>query len=321
MQDNQIDVTAIGTLAVDYFALVPSIPAADEKIMSEGYEVHPGGVAGNVMTQLARLGVSTGWFGKIGDDEAGKIVLEDLAKEGVDKSHVEVIKGEHTMFTWILVNKNGGRSITMFPNVLIKLTAEDVESKHREYITSSRVLHTEACLLPLKPVVRAMEIAKQSGVKIVFNLDVTPTYFVKEANLATEIEMKRALELADVLIPCKNAAKELIGSDDFIKDGKKLLDYGSNVVAITLGEKGCIVFDHKDTYVGHGYRVKVVDTTGAGDAFHGGFIYSVLKGLSLKHAGAFANACGALCCTKVGARSSGTLREVERLIQNERTEE
>jgi sugar/nucleoside kinase (ribokinase family) len=209
----------------------------------------------------------------------------------------------------------------MFPNVLIKLTAEDVESKHRAYIISSRVLHTEACLLPLKPVVKAMEIAKESGVKIVFNLDVTPAYFVKEAELATEAEMKRAIELTDVLIPCKNAAKELIGSDDFVKDGRKLLDHGSDVVAITLGDKGCVVLDSKSTYTVPGYRVKVVDTTGAGDAFHGGFIYSVLKGFSLKHAGIFANACGALCCTKVGARSSGTLREVEQLIQNGRISE
>jgi sugar/nucleoside kinase (ribokinase family) len=316
MHDNRVEVTAIGTLAVDYFALVPSIPAVEEKIMSEGYAVHPGGVAGNVITQLARLGVRAGWFGKIGDDEAGKIVLEDLAKEGIDSSHVEIVKGENTMFTWIQVNKEGGRSITMFPNVLIKLTAEDVESTHREYIASSRVLHAEACLLPLRPVVKAMEIAKENGVKIVFNLDVTPTYFVKDAQRATEREMKRAFELADVLIPCKNAAKELIGSDDFVKDGRNLLDYGSRVVAVTLGDRGCIVLDRENTYVAPAYRVKVVDTTGAGDAFQGGFIYSVLKGFSLEKAGTFANACGALCCTKVGARSSGTLRDVEELIRN-----
>ncbi len=317
MQKNRnIDVTAVGALAVDYFALVSSIPAVEEKIMSQGYEVHPGGVAGNVMTQLARLGVSTGWLGKIGGDEAGNVLLKDLDKEGIDTSHVEVVKGEHTMFTWIQVNKNGGRSITMFPNVLIKLTAEDVETKHSEYIASSRVLHAEACLLPLKPVLMAMEIAKECGVKIVFNLDVTPSYFVKEARLATDREMKRALELSDVLIPCKNAAKELIDSDDFVKDGRKLLDYGSRAAAITLGEKGCIVLDGTSMYTVPAYRIKVVDTTGAGDAFHGGFIYSVLKGFSLKKAGTFANACGAICCTKVSARSSGSLHEVEQLIRN-----
>ena len=168
------------------------------------------------------------------------MLLKDLEKEWIDSSHVEVVKGEHMMFTWIQVNKNGGRSITMFPNVLIKLTAEDVESKHREDIASSRVLHAEA-------------------------------------RLATEREMKRALELSDVLIPCKNAAKELIDSDDFIKDGRKLLEYGSRAAAITLGEKGCIVLDGTSMYTVPAYRIKVVDTTGEGDAFHGGFIYNVLN--------------------------------------------
>ncbi len=88
MSGNCVDVTAIGTLAVDYFAILPSIPAVDEKIMAEEYEIHPGGVAGNVLTQLGRLGVRAGWIGKIGNDEAGKILLGDFEKEGIDTSHV-----------------------------------------------------------------------------------------------------------------------------------------------------------------------------------------------------------------------------------------
>ena len=102
-----MDVVGIGCLAVDYFALLPSIPAADEKIMAEKYEVHPGGVAGNVMTQLARLDVRAGWLGKIGNDDAGTVILEDFENEGIDASHVQVIEGEHSMFTWIQVNRQG----------------------------------------------------------------------------------------------------------------------------------------------------------------------------------------------------------------------
>ncbi|MCK4818274.1 carbohydrate kinase family protein, partial [bacterium] len=243
MSNRLVEVTAVGSLAVDYFALVPSIPSADQKIMIEGYEIHPGGVAGNVLTQLGRLGVNSGWFGKIGDDDAGKTLLEDFRNEGIDSSHAEVAKGEHSMFTWIQVDKTGDRAITMFPNVLVKLTDKDVERRHKEYIQSSKVLFTEACLMPLKPILKAMEIAKESEVKIVFDLDVPPSYFVKEAKLATDEEMKRALELTDVLIPCKSAAKELIGSDDFVKKAHNLLKFGPRVVAITLGKDGCVVLD------------------------------------------------------------------------------
>ncbi len=283
--------------------------------MAKGYEVHTGGVAGNVLTQLGRLGVRSGWFGKVGDDEAGRLLLEDFRREGIDRSHAEVVKDEYSMFTWIQVNDRGERSITMFPNVLVKLTVEDVIQKHAQYIASSKVLHAEACLLPLKPVIKAMEIAKEQGVTIVFDLDVLPSYFVDEARLASKEEMLHALELADVLIPCKSAARELIKSDSIEQHAEKLLDYGPKVVAITLGEKGCIVLDRKNFVRIPAYKVRVVDTTGAGDAFHGGFIYGVLKGFNLEESGRFANGCGAICCTRVGARSMGRMDDVLQLME------
>ena len=129
-----MEVVTVGAMAVDYFALLPSIPAADEKIIADKHEVHPGGVAGNVATQLARLNVHAGWFGKIGHDDTGRIILDDFKKERIDASHVEVVEGEQSMFTWIQVNAQGERSITMFPNVLVKLTSDDVSHKHAGYI-------------------------------------------------------------------------------------------------------------------------------------------------------------------------------------------
>jgi sulfofructose kinase len=314
MVEKAMDVVAIGTLAVDYYALLPSIPGADQKIMAEAYEIHPGGVAGNVMTQVARLGARAGWFGKIGDDESGKIILGDFERENIDTSHTEVVEGKHSMFTWIQVNRHGERSITMFPNVLFELTPDEVERKHGDYIRSARFIHTEACLLPLKPVLRAMEIAKESGVRVVFDLDVSPRYFIEEAGAATREEMERALELTDVLIPCKSAARELIGSQDIVGNARRLLERGPQAAAITLGKEGCIVLDRSSHFVLPAFQVDVVDTTGAGDAFHGGFIYSLLRGFSLEDAGRFSNACGSIACTRVGARSSGRLREVEELL-------
>jgi sugar/nucleoside kinase (ribokinase family) len=314
MKSTSVDVVAVGTLAVDYFALLTTIPAADQKVMAEEFEIHTGGVAGNVITQIARLGARAGWFGKIGDDESGRIIFDDFKKEGIDTSHTEIVEGKHSMFTWIQVNRQGERSITMFPNVLKELTAEDVERKHADYIGSARLIHTEACLLPLSPVLKAIEIAKQHNTTVVFDLDVSPRYFVEEAGLATHKEMRRVLELCDVLIPCKSAARELIGSDDILSEAHKLLDYGPEIVAVTLGRQGCVVLDRQSCREIPGFDVDVVDTTGAGDAFHGGFIYSLLRGYDLETAGRFSNACGALACTRVGARTSARLGEVEGLL-------
>jgi len=316
MAKTRVDVSSIGTLAVDYFSLLQEIPGVDDKVMAERYEIHPGGVAGNVITQIARLGISTGWFGKVGDDEAGKILIKEFINEGIDTTHAEIIKNEHSMFTWIQVDKNGDKAITMFPNVLNKFTEQDVEKKHKDYISSSKVLQAEACVLPLKPVLRAMGIAKESGVQIVFDLDVVPSHFVHEAHLATEEELIRAIELADIFIPCKAAAVELIGSKDIPGNARKLLDYGPRIVAVTLGDKGCIVLSRDEFHTIPSYRVKVIDTTGAGDAFHGGFIYGLIKELSLKSTGIFANACGAICCMNVGARAMGGLAEIDKLIQS-----
>lgn len=314
MSEHSIDVVAVGTLAVDYFALLHSIPGPEEKVVVDGYEVHPGGVAGNVVTQLARLGISAAWAGKIGDDDTGSILLEQFKQDGVCTDYVEIVEGKHSMFTWIQVDKKGDRSITMFPNVLHEYTAEDVEQKHREVIAGARILQVEACLLPLKPVLKAMEIAKENGVTVVFDLDVSPRHFIEEAGLATRDEMDRAIQLADVFIPCKAAASELIGSVDFEDQGRKLLDYGPATCAVTLGSRGCIVFNRDEFHHVDGNQVDVVDTTGAGDAFHGGFIYGLINDFPLNKIGEIANACGAECCKKVGARSMGTLDEVMRFI-------
>jgi sugar/nucleoside kinase (ribokinase family) len=310
MREKKLDVTAIGCLAVDYFALVPSIPGPEEKIMAGTYEVHPGGVSGNVLTQTARLGLRSGWLGKIGDDEAGEILIKEFEKEGIDTSHTEVVENKHSMFTWIQVDKRGGRSITMFPNVLIELTADEIEEKHADYIVSSKAFQAESCILPFSPMIRAMEIAKENGVTVVFDLDVPPSYLIQESKQATQEQLRRAIEISDIFIPCKAGARELVGSGNIESNARKLFDLGPEIVAVTLGEKGCIVMDKKDTITVPGYRVDVRDTTGAGDAFHAGFIYGVLNGKSLEETGRFSNACGAICCENVGARAMGTLDEV-----------
>jgi sulfofructose kinase len=314
------EVASLGTLAVDYFGIVPVIPGKDGKTMAERLEEHPGGVAGNVITQIARLGIKAGWMGKIGGDETGDILIDNFHKDEISTDHVEVVKGKRSMFTWILVDPNGDRSITMFPNVLNEFTAEDVEKKHGDFIRSSKILMAEACVLPLSPVIRAMEIAREAGVKVVFDLDVTPTDVVR-TNMGTKNDLYRTLELSDVFIPGKAAAAELLGTDDIEGHAKKLLDYGAEKVSVTLGDKGCIILNRAEMHHVPGFDVKVVDTTGAGDAFHGGFVYGMLKGFSLKETARFANACGAYCCTGIGARSVGGLADIQKLLEKKPNED
>ena len=314
MPEKRLDVTAVGTLAVDYYALVDSIPGAETKTRATGYEIHPGGVAGNVLTQTARLGLRSGWIGKVGDDPTGRILIDSFLDEGVDTTHTEIIKDRNSMFTWITVDAKGDRSIIMFPNVLTEITPEEISGRHREYIQNSKVLQIEACLLPLNIMIAAAEAAKDSDTIVVFDLDVTPTEIVS-SGMGSEKELYRLLELTDFLIPCKSAISELMPSGDIPKSAHDLLKFGPSLVAVTLGADGCVVSDSRNTLIVPGFKINPVDTTGAGDAFHGGMIYSVINKMNPEDSGRFANACGASCCRHIGARAMGTLSEIENFIK------
>ena len=318
---DRVEVVGLGSCAVDYIATVPKILSAEEKINVQNLEIHPGGVTANNLTQIARLGMKAGWFGKMGDDDNGKFLLEQFEKDEIDTSHATIVKGRRSSFTWIPLDPRGSRAIYMFPNVTAEITPEEVEGLHRDYIENARALHTEASQLPLKPVLCACEIAKEAGVTSLFDLDVDPTYFVDVAKLGTRDELLTAIRLADILAPCKDAAREITGKLDPVEMAEKLLSMGPMIVAITVGEKGCVLATVDKVVKVPGYRVRVVDTTGAGDAFHGGLSYGVLMGWDLEKVGRFANACAALCCTRIGARAMSKLDEVTKFMEeNELTE-
>lgn len=309
-----MEVASIGALAVDHFALVPALPKPGEKVVASGYEIHPGGVAGNVLTQVARLGGKAGWIGKIGDDDVGHRILEEFEREGIDPSHTEIVRGGYSMFAWILVDKAGERTIVMFPNVLASFSGRDIEERHAQYIASAKVLQTEACALPLEPMICAMQIARSHGVRTVFDLDVPPSHILEEARLGTRLQLETVLALADVLIASKAAAAELLGGGELEGQALKLLDWGSRAVVITMGEKGSLYADRSTSFRTPGFQVAAVDTTGAGDAFHGGFIWSLLQGYGNEKACTIANACGAYCCLGMGARAMGNREQIEALI-------
>jgi sugar/nucleoside kinase (ribokinase family) len=189
-----------------------------------------------------------------------------------------------------------------------------VDTRFAPHIKAAKHFHTEASQLPIVPVKQAMTIAKQANVRIIFDLDVSPSFFA-QANLGTQEELVAALKLVDVLKPCKAAAKEMTGERDFDRMAGKLLDLGPKLVAVTMGPEGCLIATSEKTVHVPGFRVKAVDTTGAGDAFMGGLSYGLLQGWDIQKVGLFANACAALCCMKVGARAMSKRDDVIAFIK------
>ncbi|MGA7918679.1 MAG: carbohydrate kinase family protein [Candidatus Acidiferrales bacterium] len=309
----KVDVVGIGSCTVDYFAIVPRLLGPEEKINATRMEIHAGGVTANNLTQVARLGASTGWLGLIGEDENGRIIQKAFAADGMDVSGIEVVKGEYSSLTWIPVDTAGERCIYMFPNVTGKISVHQVSSRFAKHIRAARHFHTEASQLPIAPVKQAMQVARDAGVRIIFDLDVSPSFFA-QANLGSQEELCNALRLADVLKPCKAAAREMSGLGDYEQTAKALLGLGPKIVALTLGTDGCMIASKDQVVHVPAFKVNIVDTTGAGDAFMGGLSYALLQGWDFKRVGLFANACAALCCTKVGARAMSKRDEVMALI-------
>ncbi len=313
-------VVGIGSCGIDYFAIVPRLLGPDEKINVDRTQIHAGGVTGNNLTQVARLGASAGWLGLIGDDESGRLVVKAFEDDGLDISGVETIKGEQSTFTWIPVDAQGERCIYMFPNVNGKLSTAQVRTLFASKIKTAKHFHTEASQLPLPPILEGMRIAREAGVRVIFDLDVAPSYFA-HAKLGSEKDLVAALQLADVLKPCKAAAREITGETDYEKIVTKLLALGPRVVAVTMGGEGSLIASAGEMAHVPSFKVSVVDSTGAGDAFMGGLSYGLLQGWDRKQIGSFANACAAICCTKVGARAMGKNAEVIALIKSQRPAE
>jgi fructokinase len=278
-------------------------------------EIHPGGVTANNLTQVARLGARTGWLGLIGDDENGRIIQKAFSADAMDLSGIEIVKGEFSSLTWIPVDTAGERCIYMFPNITGKISILQVDSRFAPHIRKAKHFHTEASQLPIVPVRQAMKIAQDARVRVIFDLDVSPSFFA-QSNLGTQSELAGALKYADVLKPCKAAAREMTGESDYEKIAGALLTLGPNIVAITMGSDGCLIASRKQKVHVPAFKVQVVDTTGAGDAFMGGLSYGLLQNWDLERVGLFANACAALCCTKVGARAMSKLSEVVAFIKS-----
>ena len=313
----QTEVVGIGSCTVDFFALVPRLLGPEEKINADSLEIHAGGVTANNLTQVARLGATAGWLGLIGDDDNGRIIQKEFADDGMDLSGIEIVKGEHSSLTWIPVDTAGERCIYMFPNITGKISVSQVRDRFAPHVQKAKHFHTEASQLPLVPVKEAMRVAKDAGVRVIFDLDVAPSYFA-EANLGSEDDLTASLQLVDVLKPCKAAARELTGEADYEKMARALLSLGPKLVAITMGADGCLIAGADKMVHVAAFPASVVDTTGAGDAFMGGLSYALLQGWDHERVGTFANACAALCCTKVGARAMAKRNEVLSFIRSKR---
>ena len=282
------DVIGVGLSAVDYLGIVDEYPPpADVKILMSQFIKQGGGPVATALVALSRLGAKTAFVGKMGDDESGDAMKSHLEKEKVDVSQVVTEPGASSQPAFIIVDRaTGRRTIFWSESNVTPLRACEMD---REFITSARILHLDG--LQMEAGLAAARWAKEADMTVVLDGD------------TIRPGIHELVELTDVLITSHNFAVQFTGEDDPAKAIHKMRLLGPKIVGITLGDDGCIISRGATTFSKPAFTVDVVDTTGAGDVFHGAFIYGLLKNWPLEKTAEFANAVAAMKCRKLGGRS------------------
>ena len=287
-----MDVIGYGALNLDKIMIVDKIPKADEEGYIISLEYHPGGSAANTISGLARLGLKTGYIGKIGSDEEGKILLEDMKSEGVDTSGIKICEGI-TGSALCFVDGSGDRAMLIAPGVNDTIRVEDIDPK---YIKNIKFLHLTSFIC--KSSDKSFETQKRIIHETDANISFDPGHLYSERGLE---KTKEIIKNSKVIFPSEHEVTMLTGCD--YKEGcEVLLSTGVEIVAVTRGEKGCYVTDGKREIDVPAQKVNVVDTTGAGDAFDAGFLYGLIKGKDLKECAILGNKVASLCIQKKGTR-------------------
>ncbi len=297
------NILVIGSLNVDLVVRAPRFPTAGETIQGEDLATIPGGKGANQAVASARQGANVSMLGRVGKDNFGDFLLVNLKENKVNTNLVQRDDAS-TGSAIIIVNSNGQNNIVLSPGANGKVTPLDVNSA--SFLGFNLLLLQLE--IPLETVLSAAKRARRHGLNIILNPAPAQT-------LTNEL-----IALTDFIIPNENELSLLTNSpvndiNSAESAARILLARGAKNVIVTLGEKGALIVN-KDV-VKHiaPFKVKVVDTTAAGDAFIGGFANAIIENQALEEAVRHGCACGALATTKFGAQPSlPTKDEVNNLL-------
>lgn len=301
-----MEVCGLGTIAMDVLMQVDMLPQKDGFCMVENTSYQPGGSGSNVIVQLARLGAECGYIAALSKDRYGLDILNNLKAEGVDTSCMEVFDKGVTLHTDIVIDQNGDKFIMLnMGDTFGKLEFDDMK---KLYVEKTKVFYTDLC--PGKPAMKAITAARNRGIETVFNMQVGLAT-MNGLGVSKE-ELLACIREVDVFAPCRQGLFDLTGTENLDECCGYLRNYTDAVLLFTLGSGGSAAYDRDGTkYEVPCKKVNVIDTTGAGDSYMGGFIYSYcIKGKDLLSSMRFATSCAAHTCSGLGARFSPDLEMV-----------
>lgn len=311
---SNIEVVGLGALNIDRIYKVERILDDGEAVVLDACS-SPGGSAANTIYGLAKLGIKTGFSGVVGDDEDGKILLQDFQAVGVNTSRIKAKHRAETGSVLCLSDQLGQRSLYVLPGANNQLTLDDLDLA---YINQASMLHLSSFAddRQFKVVLELMD-RLASSVKLSF----APGALYAAKGLKN---LAPILKRTYLLFINQSEMRQLTGKD-VIAGAESCLRQGCQIVVVTMGTGEKLqkttavgyIRDSKNEYVIKPRDIGAsMDTTGAGDAFAAGFIYGVLKGKGLKECGRLGNIVAQFCISKIGARKGlPTLSELTQRYQ------
>lgn len=281
------EIIGIGSAVFDTLMTADGFPQEDTKIEGTQTRVQGGGPCATALVAAGKLGVSSAYWGTLGDDLYGRSIQENLQKYGVDTRGVRTVPGCESFHAFILLNtQTASRTCVWSKGTVPPPTPEDVDV---EQLAHARFLHLDGH----HPQAAAYAAEKARGLGVQVSLDAGGAY----------PGIERLLELTDILIPSEECALKLTGCTDAWQAAQALAKaYRPETLIVTQGSRGGFRWTAKGPVRYPAFPVKAVDTNGAGDTFHGAYLAGRAKGLGPDEAASFASAVSALKCTRLGAQ-------------------
>jgi len=295
-------IVVIGSLNMDVVAVTPRIPVAGETIIGLKFFTAPGGKGANQAYAAAKLGGKVGMLGRVGDDDFGRAMRQNLESAGCETSGVRAIAGASGV-ALIFVAGSGENSIVVVGGANDRLAPEDI-ARHAAVFDECAValLQLET---PLQTITAAARYAKERGAKVILDPAPAPGHALPQA----------LLQAVDILTPNETEAAILSGlpparlnAGEAETIGKKLRGLGPATVIMKLGEQGCLLIEQDGSTLIPSPKVTALDTTAAGDVFNAALAVGLSEKMELVEACRFAVRAAALSVTRLGAQSAAPAR-------------
>jgi len=282
-------IVGIGACVMDTLISVPSYPREDTKLRATGSRLAGGGPVATGLVAAAKLGESAAYVGVLADDNGGRFLASDFEKYGVDTEFIDMKAGYRSFASTIWLAADTASRTCVFDRG--NLPSLSLDEKKADAIRSAELLMVDGN--EMAAAVEAAKISRENGTKVLYDC----------GGLYEGVE--KLLKLTDIMIPSEEFAMGHTGESDAESAARRLYEtYHPDVVVITQGKRGGLLYDGEKIITYPVYPAVVVDSNGSGDVFHGAFAAAYVKGFDFVKCCHFASAVSAIKCTGIGARES-----------------